>query len=362
MDVRTGKRKGTVRIPVSKSHLHRLLIADYLAGDRSRLADDPSDADDIRATKRCLRALDDATDTPCLDCGESGSTIRFLAPVAAALGKRPTFKTAGRLASRPQRAYPEIRSGIHELPGDVSSQFVTGLLFALPLLEGNSEIRFSTPLESRGYVAMTLAVLAGAGITVGETAAGFTVPGPQRYRPQPATAPEGDWSGAAFWYAMNALGSEVTVTGLNADSAQPDRAVIAKLAAITDPVGEAVDVAQCPDLFPALSVVAAGQRRAVTFTGIRRLRIKECDRVAAMATVLERFGARVEVTETTFTVHGIGPHFRGGAFPSCGDHRIAMATAVGATCATEPVVIDDTACAAKSYPVFFEEFERLRRD
>ncbi len=360
MEVKTGIRKGTVTAPVSKSHLHRLLIADFLAGDRSRLAADASDPDDIRATKRCLLALDTETETPVLDCGESGSTIRFLAPVAAALGKHPVFRTAGRLAARPQLAYPELHSGIHELRGDVSSQFVTGLLFALPLLEGASEIRFLTPLESRGYVDLTLDVLAGAGIRVGETGTGFRLEGGQRYRPQPSVRPEGDWSGAAFWYAMNALGSEVTVEGLNPASAQPDRAVVPKIAAITAPEGEAVDVSQCPDLFPALAVVAAGQKRIVRFTGIRRLRIKECDRVAAMAAVLERFGARVEVTDTCFTVNGIGRRFAGGNFSSCADHRIAMAVAVGATCSAGPVLLDDAACAAKSYPGFFDLFDCLR--
>ena len=161
-----GHRRGAANPPRSKSHLHRLLIADFLAGDLSRLADDPADSEDINATKRCLGALAGRDSAPVLDCGESGSTLRFIAPVAAALGKRPVFKKAGRLADRPALEYDGIRSGLHELRGDVSSQFVTGLLFALPLLKGDSRISFTTPLESRGYVDMTLDVLKKSGITV----------------------------------------------------------------------------------------------------------------------------------------------------------------------------------------------------
>ena len=177
--LRPGARKGTVKVPRSKSHEHRLLIANFLAGERTMLEPCEGDNDDILATKRCLKALGEEIRDPILDCGESGSTLRFLAPVAAALGKRPKFIRRGRLAERPFIAYApaglaasgevqdgarELRAGVYELEGNVSSQFVTGLLFALPLLEGDSEIRFSSPLESRGYVEMTLEVLNGAGI------------------------------------------------------------------------------------------------------------------------------------------------------------------------------------------------------
>ena len=356
MLIAPGLRMGAAEVPRSKSHLHRLLIADFLAGDRRRLADDPDDSDDIRATKRCLRALDtDATDVT-LDCGESGSTLRFLAPVAAALGKRASFQKAGRLAARPMLAYPEIRSGLHELAGDVSSQFVTGLLFALPLLAGDSRIRFTSPLESRGYVDLTLAVVRGAGVVVRETAdGGFDIPGGQRFAPQPTVAAERDWSGAAFWLAANAIGNRIDVAGMNPASMQPDRAIVGALAQL----GGTIDVAQFPDSFPVLTVAAACRPQTTAFTGIRRLRIKESDRVAAMADVLARFGVRTESAENRFAVHGTDGPLAGGAFASFGDHRIAMSIAIGATRAKGAVEIDNAACAAKSYPRFFDIFAAL---
>ena len=357
MLIEPGLRRGAAEVPRSKSHLHRLLIADFLAGDRRRLADDPDDSDDIKATKRCLRALDTDRTEVTLDCGESGSTLRFLAPVAAALGKRATFRKAGRLAARPAIEYPEIRSGLHVLGGDVSSQFATGLLFALPMLAGDSEIRFDSPLQSRGYVDMTLAVVRGAGVAVEATAAGgFLVPGGQRFRAQPEVEAERDWSGAAFWLAANAIGNEIAVAGMNPGSAQPDRAMVPALAQL----GGEIDVSQFPDSFPALAMAAACNAGTTVFAGIRRLRLKESDRAAAMADVLARFGVKTEADENRFAVHGTAGALRGGAFGVFGDHRIAMAVAIGATRAAAAVEIDRPECVAKSYPRFFKEFAALR--
>ncbi len=362
--IEPGRRRGRVEAPRSKSHEHRLLIADFLAGDYSRLAPREGDADDIQATKRCLLALAGDDTAPFLDCGESGSTRRFLAPIAAALGKKPVFKTAGRLADRPQMDYDDLQPGEFKLAGDVSSQFVTGLLFALPLLKGDSFIRFTAPLESKGYVEMTRRVLVGAGIFIGVRDDGYDVPGGQTYHAQPDVAVEGDWSGAAFWFAMNALGSDIKVSGLDAKSVQPDRVVQDHLQRISTAWnGERVfvDVSECPDLFPALSVVAAASPGETLFTGTRRLRLKESDRTAAMEDVLKRFGAEVENRENEFSVRGSEEPFRGGEIETGGDHRIAMAAAVGATHADGPVELDDAACAAKSYPSFFADFERLER-
>ena len=362
--IEPGRRRGRVEAPRSKSHEHRLLIADFLAGDYSRLAPREGDADDIQATKRCLLALTGDDTAPFLDCGESGSTRRFLAPIAAALGKKPVFKTAGRLADRPQMDYDDLQPGEFKLAGDVSSQFVTGLLFALPLLKGDSFIRFTAPLESKGYVEMTRRVLVGAGIFIGVRDDGYDIPGGQTYHAQPDVAVEGDWSGAAFWFAMNALGSDIKVSGLDAKSVQPDRVVQDHLQRISTAWnGERVfvDVSECPDLFPALSVVAAASPGETLFTGTRRLRLKESDRTAAMEDVLKRFGAEVERRENEFSVRGSEEPFRGGEIETGGDHRIAMAAAVGATHADGPVELDDAACAAKSYPSFFADFERLER-
>ena len=363
--IQPGKRTGSVKIPRSKSHEHRLLVADFLAGDDTRLADAEDDSEDIAATKRCLRALREQDQLAVLDCGESGSTRRFLGPVAAALGRSVSFVTRGRLSERPQIDYSGLTSGLHELAGDVSSQFVTGLLFALPLLEGDSQIRFTSPLESRGYVEMTLRVLTGAGIYVAVRDDGYDIPGGQTYVAQPQTQVELDWSGAAFWYAMNAMGSLVMFERPDARSAQPDRAVAdlaPRIAAAWK--GETLDigVSNCPDLFPALAVLAGASSGVTRFAGTRRLRLKESDRVAAMADVLKRFGVDTEAGEDSFVVHGTGGKFRGGDFHSFDDHRIAMAIAVGATIADEPVEIDNTDCAAKSYPGFFDELSHLRRE
>ena len=357
MTLANGPRVGVVTPPPSKSHLHRLLIADFLAGGRDRFGPSPDDSADIEATRRCLRALASDNPDPVLDCGESGSTLRFLSPVAAALGKRPRLVLTGRLAKRPGIVYDTLNPGLHELPGNISSQFATGLLFALPLLKDDSEIRFTSPLESRGYVDLTLSVLASAGIEVVETAHGFHIPGGQRYAPPASMTPERDWSGAAFWFAMNALGSRVEVRGLANDSAQPDRRIVALLAQ----TGGEKDMAQCPDIFPPLAVVAGAQPVVTRFTGVRRLRLKESDRIASVAALLGCLGIVTDEEEDAFTVHGSGLPFPGGVeLESFGDHRIAMAAAVAATRANAPLSIDNAACVAKSYPGFFDIFNALK--
>ncbi|MGN0847144.1 MAG: 3-phosphoshikimate 1-carboxyvinyltransferase [Kiritimatiellia bacterium] len=360
-----GPRRGVLRVPASKSHAHRVLIAEFLAGRHTSLGPSPEDCDDVEATKRCLRALAEKGNE--LDCGESGTTRRLLGPVAAALGRTVRWVMRGRLASRPQMDYAEMKAGTFSLPGDVSSQFVSGLLFALPLLAGDSEIRLTTPLASRGYVQMTLDVLRDYGIAVAETETGFRVPGRQVYR-APAEGPviETDWSGAAFGLTLVHLGNAVTfppgaARGLLATSAQPDRVIGALLDALKAEGEVALDVDACPDSFPILSVAAAARAAETVFTGTRRLRLKESDRTAAMADVLARFGVRTEIGEDVFRVHGTGRPFTGGAFTSFADHRIAMSIAVGATRAAGAVEIDDVACAAKSYPTFFADFERLAR-
>lgn len=351
-----GLRTGAVRPPPSKSHAHRVLIAEALSGRLESLAPDADDCADICATKRCLAGLfrGDAT----LDCGESGTTRRLLGPLVPALGRVVAWTLRGRLAARPQIEYATLSSGIHELPGDVSSQFASGLLFALPLLKGDSEIRFTTPLQSRGYVEMTRDVLSAYGIRSEETPAGFFVPGGQRYvAPASPLSVEADWSGAAFWLAANALGNRVNVSGLDPSSRQPDR----RVADVFRDFPARIDVDPFPDSFPVLSVVAACRAGMTEFVGIRRLRIKESDRVAAMTDVLTRLGVRVEVEPSRFVVHGVTSPLKGGDFTVFGDHRIAMSVAVASTRAEQPVALDDADCVAKSYPGFWRDFDSLRR-
>ena len=351
-----GIRVGIVRPPKSKSHLHRLLIADFLGGGQAWKQVAPEDSADIAATRRCLAALASGDSEPSLDCGESGSTLRFMRPVAAALGCRPHFVLRGRLAQRPDIAYDTLAPGLFELPGDVSSQFATGLLFALPLLDGDSEIRFSSPPESLGYVDMNLGVLAASGVTVTRTPSGYLVPGRQRYRLPAGVEAEADWSGAAFWLAMNHLGSRVDVVGLDNKSLQPDRVA----AALLRQVGGEKDMAQCPDLFPALAAAAAADPATTVFTSTRRLKLKESDRVAAMAEMLAALGVETREEPDRFSVRGLGRLFSGGCrVATRSDHRIAMAAAVAASHASAPVEIDDASCVSKSYPGFFEEYAAL---
>lgn len=334
--------RGRIKPPPSKSHLHRLMIASFLAGVEMPEIEGP-ESDDVAATKRCAAALALAKERGAreaeLDCGESGSTLRFFAPVAVALGVKANFVKRGRLAERPAIEYDKLAPGVHELRGDISSQFVTGLLFALPLLNGDSEIRFSTPLQSRGYVEMTLKVLADFSVKVERLAnGGFRVRGGQHYVAPAKSVPEADWSGAAFWYAANALGSDILIDGLDECSAQPDRVVGELVRRIADANSRResveIDVSECPDNYPALAVVNHALGGCARFTGTQRLRIKESDRIAAMESV---FASPCD----------IDPH---------GDHRIAMAAAVLAAHGDSPAVIHDAGCVAKSYPGFWDEF------
>lgn len=357
MIIPNGKRQGCVTPPISKSHLHRLLIADFLGGDNIRLNDAPNDPEDILATKRCLRALQEPTAKPTLDLGESGSTARFIRPIAAALGKKPSYIQRGRLAQRPAIDYETINPGTFQLPGNVSSQFATGLLFALPLLNGDSQIIFTTPLESRGYVDLTLEVLEQSQIKIIEDKDGFTIPGNQKYIAPTKVQPEIDWSGAAFWLAMNKLGSKVEVLGLSPTSKQPDRKVIELLAQD----GGEKDMSQCPDLFPALAVAAAATPHTTIFTKVARLRIKESNRIKAVSEMLTALGIKTKEEENTFTVYGSSnPFTPTKEIETHSDHRIAMAAAIAATHSTLPIAIDNASCASKSYPTFFDEFKLMQ--
>ena len=350
--------RGKIAAPVSKSHMHRLLIADFLAGGDAWKKPACGECADIEATRRCIGAL--SAHSGELDCGESGSTLRFMAPLAAALGIKANFIRRGRLAERPMIDYSRLEAGRHELRGDVSSQFVTGLLFALPLLDDDSEIVFTTPLQSRGYVDMTLDVIRRYGIEVKETEHGFFVFGEQCYRSPGAFEPEGDWSGAAFWYAANALGAEVDVSGVSESSRQPDAVVQKLIARIVNGEGE-VDISGCPDLFPALAVVAAATPRETKFVNAARLRIKESDRIEAMEKALAAFGVGTWSTDDAVTVIGTDAPFAPCEIDSANDHRIAMAAAVASIRADGPVLIHGAGCVAKSYPGFFDELSRLVR-
>ena len=375
--IQPTRLKGDIVPPPSKSQAHRAVIAAALAGmGCDRLPTGLSQ--DIDATVRCMAALREQ-ELPLLDCGESGSTLRFLIPVALAVVGGGRFTGRGRLMERPQQPYFDLfdemgityeqkdgvltvqgtlTAGEYRLPGNVSSQFITGLLYALPLLEGDSEIVLTTPLESKGYVDMTLEVLAQFGIHVQRQEYGFVVPGGQRYQSRDMDI-EADWSQAAFWYAAAALGSEVEVRGMNGDSAQGDRVIEAQFEQLTKPGDVELDVSQCPDLVPALAAMAAVRRGTTRITNAARLRMKESDRLAAVTQVLNALGADVTEQADGLVIVGRDSLAGGVEVDSHNDHRIAMMAAVAATRCKQPVTVLGAQCVAKSYPNFWEDYEKL---
>ena len=409
-----GALAGTVAAPISKSDLHRLLIAAALCPPgEPTVIQGLTLSQDIEATAGILRALgaqvefseNETRITPpssrsqasiLADCGESGSTLRFLVPVLAALGCEATFVGRGRLGQRPMLPLTQqlrlhgvsvendllpltihgpLTGGEFTFAGDVSSQYITGLLYALPLLKEDSTIRLTSPLQSMGYVKMTLDVLGRFGIQAEELPDGWRIPGGQRYRSPGQLKAEGDWSGAAFWLCAGALGRQpLTVTGLRQDSLQGDRAVcriLSQMGARLCWEGDAltvtgapltaveIDGSQIPDIVPILSVAAALAQGETRIINAQRLRIKESDRLAAMAAGLSALGAQIQETEDGLLLSGKA-ELRGGAeVDSFGDHRIAMCMAVASTRCAQPVSIRDPMCVAKSYPDFYEDFRRL---
>ena len=383
MDIRIipQKLRGAVTPPASKSMAHRAVLAMALAGGPGTLSK-LSDSQDIQATKRCVAALKAPRpegELPFLDCGESGSTLRFLIPIALAVAGGGVFTGHGRLMERPQQPYFDIfdekgifygqkgsvltvrgtlTPGVYRLPGNVSSQFVTGLLYALPLLPGDSTIEITTPLESGGYVDMTLDMLEKFGISVqNKNYAVFHIPGNQVYQGRDITV-EGDWSQAGFWYSANFLDNQVAIQGLNADSTQGDRVVASLYWKLAKPGDTDIDVSGCPDLLPPLAVMAAVRSGTTRFVNAARLRIKESDRLATTAALLNALGGHAEEGPDSLTVRGV-PAFSGGTVDGANDHRIVMAAAIAATRSSAPVTILGAEAVRKSYPSFWEDYKQL---
>ena len=378
-----SKLRGTVTPPSSKSVGHRALIAAALSGG-FRTISNLGDSKDIQATQNCLSALKTGQPTgedglPLLDCGESGSTLRFLIPLSLVLRGGGHFTGRGRLMERPQGPYfslfqekgtfyqqkdgvltvrGTLSPGRYSLPGDVSSQFITGLLFALPLLDGDSEIVLTTPLESRGYVDLTLDVLRTFGIRVEERADAFHVPGSQHYESRDFTV-EADWSQAAFWYAANFAGGQVDIQGMNMDSKQGDKVIALQYWQLAKPGEAELDVSQCPDLVPPLAAIAAVRAGTTHLTHAARLRMKESDRLSTVAAALRAMGAQVEEGPDSLTIHGQERLPGGGTVDCCNDHRIAMMAAVSAAFAQAPVKLLGAECVRKSYPEFWNHFIQL---
>ena len=381
MDITIQPRtlRGNITILPSKSQAHRLLICAAFADQPTQLRCAETNRD-IEATADCLRSLGaeilrtetgytvfpaaKLPESAVLNCCESGSTLRFMLPIVGALGVDATFQMAGRLPQRPLsplweemermgctisrptadtiRCQGRLRPGNYSIDGGVSSQFITGLLFALSLIPGQCHLEVTGKVESKPYIDMTK-----------EALARFHAP---HYHSPGYIEIEGDWSNGAFWVVADMLGCELSIHGLNSDSLQGDRAVVDILRMLT--AGTAtVSAADIPDLVPILAVTAAAKQGAV-FTDIRRLRLKESDRVASTIAMIENLGGRADATEETLTVHGTG--LTGGTVDAVNDHRIAMAAAIAATVCKKPVTILGAECVKKSYPRFWEEYERLQ--
>ena len=389
---------GSITPPASKSQAHRLIMGAALAGGTSVLRS-VSGSNDIAATLGCMEALgatseqfDDTTlqitgnagnPAPAgqvLDCGESGSTLRFLIPVALALTGDVTFRGHGRLMQRPQTPYFEIfrekgieyqlegdlltvrgalTPGQYSLRGDVSSQFITGLLYALPLLHGDSDIVLTTGLESESYVNLTLDALRQFGIIIHPTPQGWHVPGNQVYHSHDL-AVEADYSQSGFFYAAQGIGNPVTVTGMNPDSVQGDKIIVDYMKRLSGSGPVDLDVRDCPDLVPPLALCAAlRDNKTTVISGAARLRLKESDRLASVTAVLNALGASIEEGEDYLTIHGV-PSLNGGVtVDSWGDHRIAMMAAMAATVCRAPITLTGAESVKKSYPGFWDDYCRL---
>ncbi len=387
---------GVIKAPPSKSAAHRAILCAGLALGESRI-ENLARSRDIDATAECVSVLRRGGAT--LECGESGSTLRFLLPVAAALSGGPyAFLGQGRLLDRPIGPYSaalgphgvtlarrdgalvtagSLRPGRFEVRGDVSSQFVSGLLFALPQLRGDSEILLTTPLQSKPYVDMTIGMMRAFGVTVtNEDHRRYWVRGGQSYRAAEIRV-EGDYSQAAFFLVAGALGCPCAVAGLREDSLQGDRAIVELLrdfgASVTrDAFGALaarpgklrardVDISDIPDLAPPLAALMCFCEGTSRIVNAARLRHKESDRIASIAGALRALGAKVEEGGDYLAIEG-RPALAGGTVDSAGDHRIAMMGAVAAARCTGQVLIRGADCVSKSYPNFWEDFEKTARE
>lgn len=393
------KLHGSITPPPSKSQAHRLIIGAAL-GAGSCIIENIAFSQDIMATLDAMVQLGASFESntpnsirihgmggrfkgelPHLDCGESGSTLRFLIPIALAAAGGGMFTGRGRLMERPQKPYFDLfdqkgvayslengvltvngslPSGEYALRGDVSSQFFTGLLYALPLLEGDSVIRSTTALESRSYIDMTLDALRQCGIEVMDEGDRFRVKGGQKYTLTDC-AVEADWSQAGFFYAALGLGNDIEIMGMNAYSTQGDMRIVPYYLKMLNRGDVTLDVSDCPDLVPPLAVQAAlrGEGNTTYITNAARLRIKESDRLAAVTTVLNALGADVEELPDGLVIHGKDGLTGGVTVSGFNDHRIAMMTAVAATRCAAPVKLLGADCVKKSYPNFWEDYEKL---
>ncbi len=403
MDIKitSSALSGTAEAPASKSVAHRMLICAALADNKSTIRINKT-SEDIEATAGCLESLgvtiekdgerwtvtppDNLPDKATLDCGESGSTLRFMLPVVSALGIDATLTGHGRLPERPiaplldemkkhgvkaESGFPikvsgKLTGGKYKIAGNISSQFITGLLLALPLCDGESEIEIIPPVESKPYIDITTSVLADFGVKIKENGNIYSV-SPTRPTGGDFTA-EGDWSNGAFLLAMG-----VDVTGLRKKSVQGDRKILDVLrslgaqikesndtfsADISQLHGAEIDASDIPDLVPVISALASTAQGETRIYNASRLRLKESDRIETTVRMLNSLGGEAVATDDGLIIKGKSK-LSGGTVDGCSDHRIVMSAAVASAKCENPVIITGAQAVNKSYPEFFNEYISL---
>ena len=412
-----SKLKGEVKIPPSKSMAHRAIICAALS-DGLCIIENIDYSDDIIATIDAMNSLgarivkhkdyievigaygsdEKAKETRIIDCNESGSTLRFLVPISLLFEGRSKFIGRGNLGKRPLTTYynifekqgieysyeegnlnlvidGELKAGTFEVEGNVSSQFITGLLFTLPLLNEDSKIIITTEMESKGYIDLTLRAMSDFGVKIiNNDYREFIIKGNQKYSARNYRV-EGDYSQAAFFLCADSLGNDVLCKDLDLNSLQGDKEVIDILERMNvvfnandigvkgttngELISTVIDGSQCPDIIPVLTSVAALTKGTTEIINAGRLRIKECDRLAAVTSELNKLGAKIIEKEEGLVVTGVEKLQGGVEVWSHKDHRIAMTLAIASTRCEEPIVIKDYECIAKSYPNFFDDFKAL---
>lgn len=389
VEIENSILSGNVTVPPSKSAAHRALICSFLAGGGT--VKPITDSNDMKATIGVIQALKNGETV--LNCIESGSTMRFMIPVAASLGRTVTFIGEGSLLPRtigeymellpahsvqlegngflPLKMSGQLKNGNYEVNGDVSSQYITGLLLALANLEGDSAVVLKTKLQSKPYVDMTVKVMKDYGVDVTECAFGYLIHGSQKFKVQDYIV-EGDWSQAAFFLVAGALGGDVKVMGLDMNSTQGDKEIVDILKQFGADIrvcdngvevkksqlkGIVIDAQNIPDMVPALAVCAAFADGKTIIKGAERLRYKESNRIESVVKNLEKMG--VDVTETQDGMIINGGHVQGAEIDGYNDHRIVMAFSIAALFANGKTVISDAHSINKSYPDFFKDYNRL---
>lgn len=412
--IKAGSRSGTVHVPSSKSCAHRMLICAALSHENSRIFCDGI-SKDIAATIACLKSFAadidesdgyiniapipyekrESTSERMLDCGESGSTLRFLLPVAGALGINAVFRTQGRLSQRPMDALTDelcahgmsikrdgdrlicsgaLTAGEYSVPGNISSQYISGLLMALPLLDGDSTLRVTGSVESADYIAMTEDALQKSRISFIKNGNDYEIAGNQQYFAPQISVVEGDWSNAAFFLCMGAFSEEgISIDNMPQCSKQGDKKIInilRRFGAKVDIsgeritvsrgglVGQRIDACAIPDLVPTISALAAGARGTTEIFNAARLRYKESDRLNTVCKMLKSLGADIEEKTDGLVICG-KERLLGGSVCAENDHRIAMAAAVAAAVCENDVIVEGAQCVEKSYPSFWNTLESL---